>query len=233
VDICRARVWPVLTREKGPQKEVLIHSKNQALPNLPIGIRITGDGREDWSPKLAMDELIQHIAIGLEENVLRHKLLLKDQLSLEWSWQEELSRGGSECTILAHIPIGSNLVNIQNKKHLHWKAVKSISSMNNEIEFATLAHNLLLKKGAGGEECYVHKNKAASRQTSPQAPRKKRFTPLDLGRSQTFNVAIHNTTTITNSQELELELNEDSSQRSLLPQGSIGTQTALDQPPHE
>jgi hypothetical protein len=40
-----------------------------------------------------MDELIQHIAIGLEENVLRHKLLLKDQLSLEWSWQEELSRG--------------------------------------------------------------------------------------------------------------------------------------------
>jgi hypothetical protein len=80
--------------------------------------------------------------------------------------------------------------------------------MNNEIEFATPAHNLLLKKGAGGE---VHENKAASRQTSPQAPRKKRFTPLDLGRSQTFNVAIHNTTTITNSQELELELNEDSS----------------------
>jgi hypothetical protein len=119
VDLCRARVWPVLTREKGPQKEVLIHSRNQALPNLPIGIRITGDGREDWSSKPAMDELIQHIAIGLEENVVRHKLLLKDQLSLEWSWQEELSRGGSECTILAHIPIGSNLVSIQNKKHLH------------------------------------------------------------------------------------------------------------------
>jgi hypothetical protein len=137
VDLYRARVWPVLTREKGPQKEVLIHSRNQALPNLPIGIRITGDGREVWSPKLAMDELIQHITIGLEENVLRHKLLLKDQFSLEWSWQEELSRGGSECTILAHILIGSNPVSIQNKKHLHWKAVKSISSMNNEIEFAT------------------------------------------------------------------------------------------------
>jgi hypothetical protein len=59
-----------------------------------------------------MDELIQHIAIGLEENVLRHKLLLKDQLSLEWSWQEESSRGGSECTILAHIPTGSNPVSI-------------------------------------------------------------------------------------------------------------------------
>jgi hypothetical protein len=46
-DVCRARVWPVLTREKGPQKEVLIHSRNQALPNLPIGIKITRDGRED------------------------------------------------------------------------------------------------------------------------------------------------------------------------------------------
>jgi hypothetical protein len=156
VDLCRARVWPVLTREKCPQKEVLIHFRNQALPNLPIGIRITGDGREDWSSKPAMDELIQHIAIGLEENVLRHKLLLKDQLSLEWSWQEELSRGRFECTILAHIPIGSNPINIQNKNHLHWKAVKSISSMNNEIEFVTPAHNLLLKKKVGGEECQVH-----------------------------------------------------------------------------
>jgi len=198
VDLCRARVWPVLTREKGPQKEVLIHSKNQELPNLLIGIRIIGDGREDWSSKPAMDELIQHITIGLEENVLRHKLLLKDQLGLEWSWQVELSRGGSECTILAHIPIGSNLVSIQNKKHLHWKAIKSISSMNNKIEFVAPAHNLLLKKGVEGEESQVHKKKAASRQTSPQAARKKRFTPLDLGRFQTPNVAIHNTTTITN-----------------------------------
>jgi hypothetical protein len=66
-----------------------------------------------------MEELIQHIATGLEENVLRHKLLLKDQLSLKWNWQEKPSRGGIECTILAHIPTGSNYVSIQNKKHLH------------------------------------------------------------------------------------------------------------------
>jgi hypothetical protein len=59
-----------------------------------------------------MEELIQHIAIGLEENVLRHKLLLKDQFNLEWNWREELSRGRIECTKLAHIPIGSNLVSI-------------------------------------------------------------------------------------------------------------------------
>jgi hypothetical protein len=102
-DLCRGRVWPVLAREKGPKKEVLIHSKNQALPNLPIGIRIIGDGGEDWSSKLAMEELIQHIATRLKDNILRHELLLKDQLSLEWSWQEEPSRGGIEYTILAHI----------------------------------------------------------------------------------------------------------------------------------
>jgi hypothetical protein len=66
-----------------------------------------------------MEKLIQHIATGLEENIMRHKLLLKDQPSLEWTWQEEPSRGGIECTILAHIPTGSNLVSIQNNKHLH------------------------------------------------------------------------------------------------------------------
>jgi hypothetical protein len=92
-----------------------------------------------------MENLIQHIATALEENVLKHKLLLKDQLNLEWSWQEEPSKDGIECTILAHIPIDSNPVSIQNKKHLHWKALKSISSMNNEIEFAALTHILLLK----------------------------------------------------------------------------------------
>jgi len=177
-----------------------------------------------------MEELIQHITTGLEKNVLKHKLLLKDQLSLEWSWQEESNRAKIECTILAHIPTGSNPINIQNKKHLRWKAFESILSMNNEIEFATPAHSLLLKQGR--EECQIHKNKATSHQASPQAAWKKRFT-LDLGRSQTSNVVIHNTTTTSSSQELEWERNENSSRKSLLPQGSIGTQATLDQPPHE
>ncbi len=70
--------------------------------------------------------------------------------------------------------------------------------MNNEIEFAALAHSLLLKQGVGGEECQIHKNMVASGQASPQAARKKRFTSLDLGCFQTPNVVIHNTTTITN-----------------------------------
>jgi hypothetical protein len=174
-----------------------------------------------------MEELIQHIATRLEENVLRHKLLFKDQLNLEWKWQEEPSKGEIECTILAHLPTGSNPVSIQNKKHRHWKVLKSILSMNNEIEFAAPSHSLLLKQGVGGEERQVHKNKADSCQASPQAAQKKHFTPLDLGRFQTPNVVIHNTTTTTNSQELEWERNENNSRRSLLPQGSIGTQATL------
>jgi hypothetical protein len=54
--------------------------------------------------------------------------------------------------------------------------------MNNEIEFAAPAHNLLLKQGVGGEERQVHKNKVANRHTLLQAARKKHFKPLDLGR---------------------------------------------------
>jgi hypothetical protein len=102
--------------------------------------------------------------------------------------------------------------------------------MNNEIKFTALAHNLLLKQGVETEERQVHKNKAANRQTSPQAAWKKRFMPLDLGRFQTRNAVIHNTT---RSQKFEWKRNEDSSKGSLLPHGSIGIQAALDQPPHE
>jgi hypothetical protein len=39
----KAQVWPILIRgeKKNSQKKILMHSKNQVLPNLPIGIRIT------------------------------------------------------------------------------------------------------------------------------------------------------------------------------------------------
>jgi hypothetical protein len=104
--------------------------------------------------------------------------------------------------------------------------------MNNEIKFVAPTHNLLLKQGVGGEERPVHKNKAANCQASPQVVRKKCFMLLDLGRFQTPNTIIHTTIT-TSSQELEWERNENNSRKSLLPQGSIGTQAALDQPPHE
>jgi hypothetical protein len=47
----------VLLREKNSKKEILVHSKNQALPNLPIEIRIMGSAKEDWSFNLALEKL--------------------------------------------------------------------------------------------------------------------------------------------------------------------------------
>jgi hypothetical protein len=41
---------------------------------------------------------------------------MEEALNLEWSWREELNRGGFECTILVHVLVGANLVNIQSKK---------------------------------------------------------------------------------------------------------------------
>jgi hypothetical protein len=106
-------------KKKGPHKEVLIQSKNQVLPSLPIEIRIIGEGEEDWSPQLALEEVIKHMVTSLEENILKHKLPLKEVPSLKWSWKEESKRGSLESTILTHISAITNLVNIQNKKHLH------------------------------------------------------------------------------------------------------------------
>jgi len=82
---CKVRIWHVFTRQKGPLKEILIHSKSRGLLSLPIGIRIKGEGEEDWSSHPAMEELIKHVAVGLEENVLRHQLPLKEAFNLEWS----------------------------------------------------------------------------------------------------------------------------------------------------
>jgi hypothetical protein len=95
-------------------------------------------------PKL--NTIRPHLALEteLEEKVLRYRLTLKDRLYFEWRWQVERSRGGMECTILAHISSGTNALSIQNKRHLYWKALESIPGMN-EIEFSASAHNLLLK----------------------------------------------------------------------------------------
>jgi hypothetical protein len=120
------------------------------------------------------------VEIRLKENVLRYKLSLKDQLNLEWSWWEEPSKGGMECTILAHIPAKTNAISVQNKRHMHWKALDSITAMNNDAEFATPAHSLLLKSRVVGEDRQAQKSRAASTQASPQAAKKKRFTRLDF-----------------------------------------------------
>jgi hypothetical protein len=116
----------------------------------------------------------------LEEKVLRYKLTLKDRPKLEWSWQEVKSRGGVECTILAHIDTGVSALSIQNKRHLHWKVLELIPGMNNDVEFAAPAHNLLMKVKTESLTRQESKNRAASIQASPQAAHKKRFTKLDI-----------------------------------------------------
>ncbi len=85
-----------------------------------------------------------------------------------------------ECTILAHIVTSSSALSVQNKRHLHWKALEHITSMNNEIEFTVAAHNLLRKLDAGDSNRQAHKNHAVSILASFQVARKKRFTKLDL-----------------------------------------------------
>jgi hypothetical protein len=174
------RVWPVLVRQKNSQKETLVHSKNQTQPSLPLSIKIMGPADAKRSHDTAWVDFIQRLEVELEEKVLRYKLTLKDRPQLEWSWQEETSRGGTECTILAHIDTGSRALSIQNKRHLHWKALDSTQGMNNEVEFSAPAHNLLMKTEAENTARQENKNCSANIQASPQAARKKRYTKLNI-----------------------------------------------------
>jgi len=117
--------------------------------------------------------------LELEENILIFKWCIKDQPRLKWSWQEEKNRGGMDCTILVHIDTETSALSTQNKRHLHWKVLDPTQEMNN-IEFSTLAHNLLRKTDTGNSARQARRNKSASLLASPQAARKKRFTKLDL-----------------------------------------------------
>jgi hypothetical protein len=82
----RTRIWPVLSREKNTQKELLIYAKNNALPGLPLNIRITGSSEEEWTHAFALEDITWSIESELEDKILRYNLNLKDYLSLEWSW---------------------------------------------------------------------------------------------------------------------------------------------------
>lgn len=179
----RARIWPVLTKMKEEKKETLVQSRNQTPPNLPLCFRITGPTKAvetEWTQDSARADLIQRLELGLEENILRYKWSIREHLHLEWNWQEEKSRGGMDCTILAHIETGNSALSTRNKRHLHWKVLDPAQEMNNDIEFATPAHNLLRKTDTGNTVRQAHRNSSASLLASPQAARKKRFTKLDL-----------------------------------------------------
>jgi hypothetical protein len=67
----RARIWPVLSREKNAQKEILIYARNNALPGLPLNIRITGSSEEEWTHATALVDITQSIESELEDKILR------------------------------------------------------------------------------------------------------------------------------------------------------------------
>jgi hypothetical protein len=90
----KARIWPVLSREKNAQKEILIYAKNNALPRLPLNIRVTGPPEEEWTHATTLPDITQSLESKLKDKVLRYSLNLKDRLTLEWSWQEDQSKGG-------------------------------------------------------------------------------------------------------------------------------------------
>jgi hypothetical protein len=46
-------------KEKNSQKEISIHSRNQALRSLPLGIKIIGNAEEKWALNLALEDLTQ------------------------------------------------------------------------------------------------------------------------------------------------------------------------------
>ncbi len=141
-----------------------------------------GSPEEEWTHATSLVDITQSIEFELEDKIHRYNLNLRDCLSLEWSWQEDQTRGGWECTILAHISTGSNAISVQNKGHLHWRLSDSLIGMNNDIEFSSPAHNLLLKSGPVSTNHQARKSETASQLASPQAIRKKRFIKLDLSK---------------------------------------------------
>jgi hypothetical protein len=159
------------------------------MPGLPLSIRITGLFEEEWTHASALEDITWCIESELKDKILRYNLNFKDYLSLEWSWQEDKNRGGWECTILARISTGSSAISVQNKRHLHWRSFNSLTDMNNDIEFAGPAHNLLLKSNPVNTERQMRKNEVASQMACPQAIRKKRFIKLDLSKLEPQRVA--------------------------------------------
>ncbi|CAK9216023.1 unnamed protein product [Sphagnum troendelagicum] len=102
--------------------------------------------------------------------------------------------------------------------------------MDNDIEFAGPAHNLLLKSGPVSTERQVRMSEFASQMVSPQAIRKKRFIKLDLSKLEPRQVA-----TSLNFEDGQVvqgaQLNSEAVQDHHM--GSIGQQAAQAPPTHD
>ncbi len=186
----RAIVWPVLSRKRNNQKEILVNVKNNDSPSLPLHLRCIGTPEEEWTPASALVDLTRNVEAELEGKILRFNLNLKGRLALEWRWQEDHVKGGWECTILAHISTGLSAISAQKKTNLHWRTPESMPNMNNDVVFSGLAHSLLLKTGSASMDHQTRKSTSASLLASPQAARKKkRYIKLDLSTLAPYDLA--------------------------------------------
>jgi hypothetical protein len=189
-EFAKARVWPVLSKERDNKKEILISVRNNDPPHLPLHIRCMSASEEEWTPASALEDLTKSVESELEEKILRFNLNLKGRLALEWGWQEDQTKGGWECTILAHINSGLKGISTPKRKNLRWRAFESITSMNNDVIFTSPTHSLLLKTGPASTDHEMRRTTSASLTASPQANRKKkRYVKLDLSTLVPSNTA--------------------------------------------
>jgi hypothetical protein len=84
-EFTRAKIWPVLSRERDNHKEILVNVRSNDLPNLPLHIRCMSAPQEEWTPASALEDLTRSIESELEEKILRFSLSLKGRFALEWS----------------------------------------------------------------------------------------------------------------------------------------------------
>jgi len=177
----RAIVWPVLSKKRNNQKEILVNVKSNDSSSLLLHLRCIGTPKEEWTLASALADLTRNVETELEGKILRFSLNLKGCLALEWSWQEDHVKGGWECTILAHISTVLSAISAQKKKNLHWRMPESMPSMNNDVVFSGPAHSLLLKTGPPSTDRQTRKSMSANLLASPQAARKKkRYIKLNL-----------------------------------------------------
>jgi len=77
--------------------------------------------------------------------------------------------------------------------------------MNNDVEFAAPAHNLLRKSNGESLARQAHKNNLASLMASPQAARKKRYTKLTLSQLMAPQKESSAPTNVSNGEEGEAQ----------------------------
>jgi len=67
----RAIVWPVLSRKRNNQKEILVNVKSNDSPSLPLHLRCTRTPEEEWTPESALADLTRNVKAELEGKILR------------------------------------------------------------------------------------------------------------------------------------------------------------------